>query len=101
MPLLKADDYKAMEITYKSPADTSDKAINLQVFLCAGDVTDPNASYQVMCPITKDGEYHTITINLAALSYWQGDINLIRMDFYDQSSVGDTMYIKSIKLIEK
>jgi hypothetical protein len=101
MPLLKADDYKAMEITYKSPADTSNKAVNLQVFLCAGNVTGPDAKYQVMCPITKDGEYHTITINLGALSYWTGDINLIRVDFYDQSTVGDTMYIKSIKLIEK
>ena len=101
LPILKADDYKTMEITYKSPAETSGKAVNLQVFLCAGDITDPNAQYQVMCPITKDGEYHTITIDLAALSYWTGNINLIRVDFYDQSEVGDTMYIKSIKLIEK
>ena len=101
LPILKADDYKTMEITYKSPAETSGKAVNLQVFLCVGDITDPNAQYQVMCPITKDGEYHTITIDLAALSYWTGNINLIRVDFYDQSEVGDTMYIKSIKLIEK
>ena len=101
LPILKADDYKTMEITYKSPAETSGKAVNLQVFLCVGDITDPNAQYQVMRPVTKDGEYHTITIDLAALSYWTGDINLIRVDFYDQSEVGDTMYIKSIKLIEK
>ncbi|MBQ9150737.1 MAG: hypothetical protein IJX72_00695, partial [Clostridia bacterium] len=72
IPLLKADDYKAMEITYKSPSDTSGKAVNLQVFLCVGSVTGPDAKYQVMCPITKDGEYHTITIDLAALSYWTG-----------------------------
>ena len=101
LPLLKADDYKTLEITYKSPADTSGKAVNLQVFLCVGDVTNPDTKYQVMRPVTKDGEYHTITIDLAALSYWTGDINLIRVDFYDQSSVGDTMFIKSIKLIEK
>ena len=54
-----------------------------------------------MCPVTKDGEYHTITIDLASLPYWTGDVNLLRVDFYDQSEVGDTMYIKSIKLIEK
>ena len=101
MPILRADDYKTMEITYKSPAETSGKAVNLQVFLCAGAVTAPDAKYQVMCPVTKDGEYHTITIDLASLPYWTGDVNLLRVDFYDQSEVGDTMYIKSIKLIEK
>ena len=32
---------------------------------------------------------------------WEGDIHTLRVDFFDQSEVGDTMYIKSIKLIEK
>ena len=35
------------------------------------------------------------------LAYWNGTINTIRVDFFDQSEVGDTMYIQSIKLIEK
>lgn len=100
-PLLKADDYKTLEITYKCPADTSSKAINLQVFLCAGEVQNADAKYQVMSRITKDGEYHTLSIDLTKLSYWTGDVNSIRVDFFDQSEVGDTMYIKSIKLIEK
>lgn len=71
------------------------------MFLCAGEVQNADAKYQVMSRITKDGAYHTISIDLTQLSYWTGDVNSIRVDFFDQSEVGDTMYIKSIKLIEK
>jgi metal-sulfur cluster biosynthetic enzyme len=101
IPLLKADDYKTLEITYKCPTDTSKKAINLQVFYAAGSIKDPDAGHQVMKSISKDGEYHTITIDLSTFKDWDGDINLFRIDFFDQSEVGDTMYIKSIKLIKK
>ena len=101
IPLLQAGDYTTLEITYKCSADTSGKAVNLQVFYCAGDVTDPDANYQVLKSIQKDGEYHTITIDLATLKGWEGEIHTLRVDFFDQSEVGDTMYIKSIKLIQK
>ena len=100
-PILKADDYKALEITYKCPTDTSSKAINLQVFYCAGSVTAADANYQVLRSIRKDGEYHTITIDLTTLKGWEGEIHTLRVDFFDQSEVGDTMFIKSIQLIEK
>ena len=100
IPLLKANDYKTLEITYKCPTDTSKKAINLQVFYAAGSINDPDAGHQVMKSISKDGEYHTITIDLSTFKDWDGDINLFRIDFFDQSEVGDTMYIKSIKLVK-
>ena len=48
--------------------------------------------------LQKDGEYHTITIDLTTLKGWDGDIHILRVDFFDQSESGDTMYIKSIKL---
>ena len=100
-PALKAQDYATLEITYKCPTNTSGKAVNLQVFYCAGSVTAADANYQVMKSIKKDGEYHTISIDLTTLKGWDGNINTLRIDFFDQSEVGDTMYIKSIKLIEK
>ena len=98
IPTLKAKDYTKLEITYKCPTDTSSKAINLQVFYCVGSVSNPDPNYQVLKSIQKDGEYHTITIDLTALKGWDGNINVLRVDFFDQSEVGDTMYIKSIKL---
>ena len=101
IPVLKAEDYKTLEITYKCPKDTSSKATMLQWFFMIGDVTDPTEQCGLKKGLTKDGEYHTMTIDLTALSYWKGTVNALRLDFFDQSEVGDTMYIKSIKLIEK
>ncbi len=100
IPLLKAEDYATLEITYKCAPETSGKAVNLQVFYCVGSITAADVGHQVMKPITKDGEYHTITIDLSTLADWNGAINLFRIDFFDQSEVGDTMYIKSIKFIK-
>lgn len=98
---LKAEDYKAVEVVYKCPADTSARAVDFQMFICVGDVTSPSPQYQVKQRLIKDGEYHTLTIDVSALSYWTGDIHTLRMDFFDQSETGDTMYIKSIRLIRK
>ncbi len=100
IPPLKAEDYSTLEITYMCAPETSGKAINLQVFYCAGSVQNPDVDHQVMKPLVKDGEYHTITIDLSTLKDWNGTINNIRVDFFDQSEVGDTMYIKSIKLVK-
>ncbi len=94
-----ADAYKTIEITYMAPKDNSPAAASIQFFLCAGSVTAPNASYQVMRRLTSDGEFHTLTVDLSALSYWTGDIHILRIDFFDQSTVGDVMYIRSIKLL--
>ena len=101
IPTLKGEDYATLEITYKCPTNTSGKAVNLQVFYCLGSQVNPDAGHQVLKSITKDGEYHTITIDLASLKDWNGNINTLRIDFFDQSEAGDTMYIKSIKLNKK
>lgn len=93
-------DYSAIEITYMVPADVSAAATNLQLFICAGTITDANANYQVMRPTVKDGEYHTVTIDLATLSYWTGDLHLIRFDYFDQAKEGDCMFIKSVRLVK-
>ena len=101
IPTLKAEDYKALEITYKCPKDTSSKATMMQWFFMVGNVMDPTEQCGLKKGLTRDGEYHTLTIDLTALSYWNGTVNSLRFDFFDQSEVGDTMYIKSIKLIEQ
>ena len=98
IPTLKAKNYTTLEITYKCPTTTSGKAVNLQVFYCVGSVANPDPNYQVLRSLQKDGEYHTITIDLTTLKGWDGDIHILRVDFFDQSESGDTMYIKSIKL---
>ena len=101
IPTLKAEDYKALEITYKCPKDTSSKATMMQWFFMVGNVMDPTEQCGLKKGLTRDGEYHTLTIDLESLSYWNGTVNSLRFDFFDQSEVGDTMYIKSIKLVKK
>ena len=98
---LNAQDYKAIEIVCKSPVETSRKASHLQLFYCVGDRVAADAAYQTLAAVTHDGEYHTITIDLTKLKGWEGVIHRLRLDYYDQSEVGDTMYIKSITLIQK
>ncbi len=95
-----ADEYGKVEITYRVDPANSSAAHTLQLFLCAGEITGADAAYQVMRPLSLDGEYHTLVIDLSTLPYWTGNINMIRIDFFDQSSAGDTMYIKSIKLLK-
>lgn len=99
--VLQAEDYKTLEITYKCPSEVSAKAVNLQVFYCTGEFRNPSPAYQTMVRVDKDGEYHTISIDLTAISNWKGSIHNIRVDFFDQCEVGDYMFIKSIRLIRK
>ena len=99
MPL-RAEDYHTLEITYMIPTETSEQANLMQIFLCAGNVAGANEAYSVRIPLIRDGEYHTLTVDLSQLSYWTGTINILRIDYFDQSTVGDTMYIKSIQLLE-
>ena len=49
----------------------------------------------------KDGEYHTLKIDMSELDYWKGIINMIRFDFFDASLKGDSMYVSTIRLVEK
>jgi hypothetical protein len=48
--------------------------------------------------IVADGEYHTIEFNVSGLSFWKGNINAIRFDFFDGGENGDIIYVQSIEL---
>ena len=88
-------------VSTQMSTSNSAAASYLQFYYCAGAITGADGRYQTMHGVVADGEYHTLTVNLADLDYWTGDIHSIRLDYFDQAAVGDTMYIKSIRLIEK
>ena len=92
----KAEDYTKLTITYKVPQGTSSAANSFEMFLCAGSTLLPEAGKSIMGNYICDGEYHEITIDLSTLSFWKGDINHLRFDFYGNSNPGDVLYIKSI-----
>ena len=95
---LSADGYKTLEITYMLPASNSKGNNVTDLFLCAGNVQNPDASASVRVTHAADGEYHTMVIDLSGKSFWQGDIHKIRFDYLDGCEAGDVMYIKSIVL---
>ena len=68
------------------------------LFLCAGNVQNPDASASVRIEHIADGEYHVMTVDLSDKSFWQGEIHKIRFDYLDGCEAGDVMYVKSIVL---
>ncbi len=102
-----ATDYQTLEIVYKidDPDLVGNSGGNMQIFICLGDVKVPEEIKSVIVSLTFDGEYNTATVNLSALYYWTGDINSIRIDYFNRTSGdsfaadGDTMFIQSIKLV--
>ena len=95
---LSADTCKTIEIVYMLPTTNSKGNNTADFFLCAGDVINPDPNASVRCSLIADGQFHTLTVELADKSFWQGDIHKIRFDFLDGCAVGDVMYVKSIPL---
>lgn len=95
---LKASDYSSLEIVYKIPKSASLDSYACDLFLCTGSKMNPDGSERTRVTLTADGEYHTCTVDLASLSFWAGDINKIRFDYFDACAAGDTIYVKSFSL---
>ena len=95
---VSATQYKTIEITYMLPATNSAGNNVTDLFLCAGSISNPDASACVRVTNTPDGQYHTLVIDLSDKSFWQGDIHKIRIDYLDGCAAGDVMYVKSIVL---
>ena len=93
---ISADKYKTLEITYMLPTTNSAGNNITDLFLCAGSITNPDASASVRVTNTPDGEYHTLVIDLSDKSFWKGDVNKLRLDYLDGCAAGDVMYVKSI-----
>ena len=95
---LSSDNYKKLKIEYRIPTDNSMYAYEADLFLCAGEITGPDGNARMRVGLVADGEYHTLEVNLAGNTYWKGDIHMIRFDYFDNSSEGDVIFIKSIHL---
>ena len=96
--VLSADTYKTLKIEYMIPADNGKPAYQSDIFICAGNVSAPDGNARIRVNLINDGEYHVLEVDLSKSAYWTGDIHLIRFDYFDFSSAGDVMYIKSITL---
>ena len=95
---LAAESYKTLKIEYMIPTDASKPSYQSDLFICTGNIKAPDGNARIRVDLVKDGEYHVLEVKLAGNPYWTGDIHMIRFDYFDFSSAGDVMYIKSISL---
>lgn len=93
-----ADDYSTLELVYMVPKTNSFTSYSIEIFLSTGETLTAEAGRSAVRSLVCDGEYHTLTVDLSALSFWNGKINEIRLDFFTQSAIDDVLFIKSIKL---
>ncbi|MBR4257010.1 MAG: hypothetical protein IKQ18_07565 [Clostridia bacterium] len=93
------ENYKAVEIVYRVLPENSPHATALEIFIGAGSVMDAQAGYSTSANLVCDGEYHTLRIPVSQLSYWKGQLNVIRFDFFKSALEGDSMDIRSISLV--
>ena len=93
-----AEDHNTLEIVYMIPKTNAYSSYSIELFLSTGDVLTAVAGKSTVQTLVCDGEYHTLSVDLSSLSYWNGKINEIRLDFFTNSAVDDVMFIKTIKL---
>ena len=96
---LHAEDYPSFQIEYMLPAGNSGKAVSSEFFLSAGDVTGAMPGNSVSSGLISDGKFHKLTLRTDSKAVWSGVINQIRFDYFNDCETGDTMYIRSFRLI--
>lgn len=97
-PTLKAEDYSVIKITYMIPTTNSRNYYSAELFLSTGTSMNAEGGKSVRTEVVADGEYHTAEIKVSNLSFWSGNVNAIRFDYFDACAEGDVMYVQSIEL---
>lgn len=95
MPTAK---YGTLVIEYMIPTTTQEENTRCDLFICAGSVTNATADCFVRKDLVKDGQFHTLEVDLSGYAWWTGNLNSIRFDFFDAAGVGDVVYVKTIGL---
>ncbi len=95
---ISADTHKVLKIEYMIPTDNSSSVYECDLFLCAGTIQEASGDARLRKSLIADGEYHVLEIDLSSYAFWKGDIHKIRFDYFDFSSEGDVMYLKSFTL---
>ena len=97
-----AEDYKTLKITYMVPAGQSFSNFSYAIFPCTGDLLNASSSATVYKPtgIIADGQVHVLEIDLSQQSFWAGKINKIRIDYFNNCSVGDVFYLMGVELVK-
>ena len=96
---IMAENYTTVEIVYRVPLENSANTTAMEIFIGTGSLMDAQGGYSTSANLICDGEFHTLRIPVSQLSYWKGQLNIIRFDFFKAALAGDSMEIKSISLV--
>ena len=95
-----AADFGYIEIVYKVPSGNSSHSFSGELFLCSGTVSNATAGISTVFETRSNGDsYVTLSIDLLATGYWNGEIHKIRFDIFNSCEISDTMTIKSVTLL--
>ena len=91
---MNTEDYKSVTLTYKLDPGVS-KNVGQVFFLTDANPT-PAESASQKYTMTADGEWHSVTIDLAGKPFWSGSFNQLRFDFFDHCEEGESLLLQSI-----
>ncbi|MBQ2255877.1 MAG: hypothetical protein II330_03345, partial [Clostridia bacterium] len=88
--------YKSVTLTYKLEPGVSQT--RGQMFFMTGANPNPAEAASQKYVMVADGQWRTVTINLAGKPYWSGMLSQIRFDFFDGCKAGESLLVQSITL---
>ena len=88
--------YKSITLTYKLEPGVSQT--RGQLFFMTGANPNPAEAASQKYVMVADGQWRTVTINLAGKPYWSGMLSQIRFDFFDGCKAGESLLVQSITL---
>ncbi|MBQ1502894.1 MAG: dockerin type I repeat-containing protein, partial [Clostridia bacterium] len=100
---LSADEYRYITYVYKT-RNASQYERKGELFLCAGNIAVPTGGCSYQFGLSQDGNLYAVTIDGAALrdssnrAYWNGDIHGIRFDYFQDATVGESVFVKGVVL---
>ena len=96
---LVSEDYDTITLVYKLPTNIKRRTAVCGFYYACGDnysiVSGCNTS---TVELKKENDYNFCTYSVSALKTWSGSLNLLRLDYMETASEGDTCYIDSIIL---
>ncbi len=100
---LSADEYKYVTYIYKTRTDSLYERKG-EIFFCAGNVAGPTGGCSYQFKLAADGNLYAVTVDASSLknsynkTYWNGKVHGLRLDFFQDATVGESVFVKAVVL---
>ena len=97
-PNMQAKNYSKIVFEYMIPMTNGQLSYKCSLFLATGSSMYAEGGKSVTIDVAADGEYHTVEIDVSDLNFWSGNINRVRLDYFEGCAVDDVMYVRYLTL---